>query len=72
MYDLPLEYKKEQNILNITGGVGMPLQIDTLTISLYHCLYARVLVDVDFTQPLTEKILAKMTDVESNLGSAFS
>lgn len=48
MYKLPLEYRKEQNIINITRGIGLLLRIDPITLSLYHGLYARVLVDIDF------------------------
>lgn len=40
-------------------------------ISLYHGLFARVLVDMDFSQPLLEKILAKMIDKESKLDVSF-
>lgn len=52
LHDIPLEYRKEHNILNIAGGVGLPLKINPLTSSLYHGLYARVHVDIDFAQPL--------------------
>lgn len=49
LHDLPLEYRKVQNILNITVDVGLPLKIDLLTLNLYHGMYVSVLVDVDFT-----------------------
>lgn len=66
-HNLPLEYRKQQNILNIAGGVRLTLKINPLPISLYHKLYARVFVDIDFTQPLPETILVKMIHEESKL-----
>lgn len=71
LYELPLEYHKEQNVLNIAGRVGLPLKIDPLSLSLYHEMYTRVLIDVDLTQPLPEKILVKMIDKENNLDISF-
>lgn len=44
---IPLEVKKNQNLLNITATVGTPLKIDTTKINLYQGLCARVLVDVE-------------------------
>lgn len=72
LLDLPLDYRKDQNVLNIVAGVGLPLKIDPLTRNLYHDAYARVLVDVDFTQPLSEKNLTKMFDEDSNIDVNFS
>lgn len=71
MHELLLEYRKEQNVLNIARGVGLPLRINPLMISLYRGLYARVLVDIDFMKPLSERILAKMIDNESGLDISF-
>lgn len=68
---LPLEFRKEQNILNIAGGVGLPLQINPLTIILYHGFNARVLVDVDFSRESLERILAKLKDEERNTNFSF-
>lgn len=55
LHEIPLEHREEQNILNIAGGVRLPLKIDPLMISLYQGLYAQVFVDIDFTQPLPER-----------------
>lgn len=71
IHDLLLEYRKEQNVLNIASGVGLPLKIDPLSLSLYHGRYARVLVHVDFSQPPPERILAKLVDEESNIDISF-
>lgn len=65
LHDGPWEYSKEQNVLNITVGVGLPLKIDRLTLSYYHGTYARVLVDVDLSQPLPGRILARIWDEKS-------
>lgn len=54
LHDIQLEFRKEQNMLIIAGGVGLPLKIDPLTISLYHGMYVLVLVDVDLSQPLLQ------------------
>lgn len=69
LHELPLEFRKKQNVQNVATGVGLPLKIDPL--SHYHGTYARVLVDVDFTQPLPKRILAKMIDEKSNLDVIF-
>lgn len=55
IHQLPLEFHKEQNVLNIAGGVGLPLKIDPLMLNLYHGMYARVLVVVDLSQLLPKK-----------------
>lgn len=49
----------------------MPLKIDPLTLSFYHGRYAKVLVDIDFTQPSPECIFAKMIDMENNIDMSF-
>lgn len=38
-------------------GVGLPIKIDLLTISLYHGIFARILVEVDLPKTLTRRIL---------------
>lgn len=58
-------------MLNVASGVGLPLKIDPLSISLYHGMYTRVLVDMDMLKPLTEKITAKLFDVEYSLDVSF-
>lgn len=45
--NLPLEFRKAQNLFNISTGVGLPLKINPPTISLYQGLYAHVLVVID-------------------------
>lgn len=62
---------KEQNALRISGAVGLPLKIDPLTSSLYHGLYTRVLVDLDFAIPLLGKILVKMINQKINFDIVF-
>lgn len=49
----------------------MSLKIDPLTSNFYHGTYVRVLVDVDFKQPLPGIIVAKMLDTKSNLYVSF-
>lgn len=71
LYDLPLEFRKEQNLLTIAAGVRVLLQIDSLTLSLYHGLYASVLVEIDFLQLRPERILAKLRDEKSKLDLSF-
>lgn len=45
------------NIKIYSIGVGFPLMIDPLTLSFGHGLFARLLVDIDLSKPLSEKIL---------------
>lgn len=71
MHELPLEFRKDPNLLNIVASVGQPLKIDPLTSSLYHDSYTRVLVDIDFSQPLIERILARMRDEDNRLDFNF-
>lgn len=71
IHGLPLEFRKEQSVLNVAGGVGLPLKIDPLSLSLYHGRFSRVLVDVDLSQTLPEQILVKMEDADSNLDVSF-
>lgn len=40
LHNLPLEFRKEHNVLNITGEIGLPLKLDPITLSLYHGWYA--------------------------------
>lgn len=43
-------------------GVGLPVGIDPLMISLYNEVYARILVKVDLTRALPERILVTKTN----------
>lgn len=52
-------------------GVGLPLKIDPLARSSYHGAHARVLVSVDFTQSLPEKVLKKMFDKDNTIDIIF-
>lgn len=52
MYVIPLEFYKEQNLMNIAAAMGTPLKIDSATISIYQGFYARILVDVDISKSL--------------------
>lgn len=42
----------------------MPIQINPLTVSLYHRIYARILVEVDMALPLPVTILITRREVE--------
>lgn len=55
--ELPIEYRTPQSLFNIASGVGFLLEIDPLTMSLGHGLYASVLVDVDLAKPIPDRIL---------------
>lgn len=46
-------------------GVGLPIKIDPLTISLYHGLYTRILVEVDLSKTLTRRVIATKKDLHS-------
>lgn len=57
IYNLPLEFRKQQTLFNIGSGIGLPLKIDPHTISLYQGIYARILIEVDMARPLPDRIL---------------
>lgn len=59
IFDLPIEYWKPRNLANIARGSGLPLMIDPRTLNIDFGLYARVLVDADFSKPLPQRILVK-------------
>lgn len=59
IFNLPLEYRKEQNLLNVARGAGIPLKIDLKTLNPELGIYARVLVEVDFNNYILERILVK-------------
>lgn len=62
--DLLLEYWWPSILFAIARGVGMPLLIDRRTLNKEYGLYARVLVDIDFTNVLPDEIL--MTQCKNN------
>lgn len=66
IFNLPLEFRKLQNLMNISMGVGLPIKIDPLTLSLYHGLYARILVEVDLAKPITRRVLVTMKDASGD------
>lgn len=49
----------------------MLLKIDPLMVDMYHGMYVRVLVDIDFTHELPDKILVKMKHKESKIDESF-
>lgn len=57
IFNLPLEFRKKQNLFNIGSGIGLPIKIDPHTISLYQGIYARILIEVDMARPLPDRIL---------------
>lgn len=71
IFELPLEYRKTQNLLNITRGVGLPWKIDRQTLNLSQGIYARILVEVDLVNPLPERLLVTRRDKEGNVMEDF-
>lgn len=53
---LPLEFWNVRALSKITSKLGTPKQADKLTISRDRVSYARVLVEIDVTQPLKEEL----------------
>lgn len=60
-----LEFRKPQNLPNIAMGVGLPIKIDPLTLSLYHGLFARILIELDLAKPLARRVLVTKKDQDS-------
>lgn len=71
IHDLPLEYRKEKKLLNITMGVGLLLKVDPQTLNLDQALYVRVLVNVDCARPLPKKTLVTMKNLEKKINIIF-
>lgn len=55
-WDLGFAFWDNQTLFEIAKGVGTPLKLDPRTQQRTVGLYARVLVDVDFSQPLLSKL----------------
>lgn len=55
-WDLGYAYWDHQTLFEIARGVGMPVKLDPKTANRSIGLYARVLVDVDFSRPLLEQL----------------
>lgn len=72
LFGMPLEFRKEQNLLNISIVVGLPIKIDLATINMYQGLYTRVLVDVDVSRILLERILASLKNEKMNINVSIS
>lgn len=62
VHTLPLGFQRPQNLFNIGIGLRLPIKIDPLLISLYLGIYARILVEVDLTMPLPDRILVTKTN----------
>ncbi|XP_061998989.1 uncharacterized protein LOC133716299 [Rosa rugosa] len=55
-WDLGFAFWDQQTLFEIAAGVGTPLKLDPRTKNRTVGLYARVLIDVDFSNPLPDKI----------------
>lgn len=71
LYDIPLKFHKEHNLINITAAMGTPLKSDQDAISMYMGLYACVLVDVDVSKNLREKVLASLKIENKDFSISF-
>lgn len=71
IYRLPLEFRGKQNLINITAMVGASLMIDPSTLTMYQGLYTRVLVDMDLSRRLPERILASLKNDKKNINFNF-
>lgn len=71
IFNLPLEFRKGHNLFNIAMGVGMPITIVPLALSLYHGLYAKMLVEVDLSKPLLGRILVTKKNKISGINFEF-
>ncbi|XP_062014529.1 uncharacterized protein LOC133731082 [Rosa rugosa] len=55
-WDLGFAYWDQQTLFEIASGIGTPLKLDPQTKNRTVGLFARILVDVDFSQPLHGKL----------------
>ncbi|XP_061999038.1 uncharacterized protein LOC133716345 [Rosa rugosa] len=55
-WDLGFAYWDQQTLFEIASGIGTPLKLDPRTKNRTVGLFARILVDVDFSQPLHDKL----------------
>ncbi|XP_024164501.1 uncharacterized protein LOC112171573 [Rosa chinensis] len=55
-WDLGFAFWDHQTLFEIASGVGTPLKLDPRTKNCTIGLYARILVDVDFSQPPPDKL----------------
>lgn len=59
IHGLPMEYKRPSDVYNITKGMGFPLRIYKNTLNHDFGIYARLLVEVDCSSTLPEKIMVE-------------
>ncbi|XP_016512276.1 uncharacterized protein LOC107829318 [Nicotiana tabacum] len=62
---LPVQCWAEENLGRIASLLGKPICTDKLTTECERISYARILVEMDITQPLPEEILIKKPDGRS-------
>lgn len=55
-YNLPLHYYNEASLVRLGSILGTVLRVDTHTLDLRHQVYARVCIELDVTQDVTDKI----------------
>ncbi|XP_024171838.1 uncharacterized protein LOC112177819 [Rosa chinensis] len=55
-WDLGFAYWEPQTLFEIASGIGMPVKLDPRTANRSIGLYARILIDVDLSKPLIEKL----------------
>lgn len=59
IYNLLVEYWKPSNLFNIARGTGVPLRIQLKPLVIENGVYARVMVDIDLSCSLLNRILVK-------------
>nr|XP_009763858.1 PREDICTED: uncharacterized protein LOC104215701 [Nicotiana sylvestris]XP_016502568.1 PREDICTED: uncharacterized protein LOC107820743 [Nicotiana tabacum] len=59
---LPVLYWKEENLGRIASYLGKPICADRLTVHEDRVLYARVLIEMDVSQPLPEEMTIEKAD----------
>jgi len=57
--ELPQEYWMEQTLREIAGAVGTPLVLDNATLKRLFGLYARILVNIDFSKRIFHEIIVE-------------
>lgn len=55
-WDLGYAYWDHQTLFEIAMGVGTPVKLDPKTANMSVGLYARILIDVDFSRPLLQQL----------------
>lgn len=62
--ELPMELWTEKSILSISKSFGTPIVVDEKTLRLEYGYFASVLVDIDFSKHISERILLKANGKE--------